>query len=139
MEPPPDWKVGGSKWIFKQKIDADGAVEWYNACLVAQGCTQKFGLDYEETFSQVVHFESIRYIVALGVQHKLQPYQMDVSTAFLHGELTEEVYMKQLEGFIEPGKEHLVCCLKCSIYGLKQSPWCWNHALDSQLKEMGCN
>ena len=62
---------------------------------------------------------------------------MDVSTAFLHGELTEEVYMKQPDKFIEPGKEHLVCRLKHSIYGLKQSPRCWNHALDSQLKEMG--
>ena len=55
---------------------------------------------------------------------------------FLHGELTEEVYMRQPEGFIEPGKEHLVCHLQRSIYGLKQSPRCWNHALDSQLKEM---
>ena len=137
VEPPPDRKVVGKKWIFKRKVDADGAVERYKARLVAQGRTQKFGLDYEETFSSVVRFESIRSIVALGAQHKLQLHQMDVSTAFLHGELTEEVYMKQPEGFIEPGKEHLVCCLKRSIYGLKQSPRRWNHALDSQLKEMG--
>ena len=61
---------------------------------------------------------------------------MDVSTAFLHGELAE-VYMRQPEGFIEPGSENLVCRLKWSINGLKQSPHCWNHALDSQLKEMG--
>ena len=137
VEPPPDRKVVGNKWIFKRKVDADGAVERYKARLVAQGCTQKFGLDYEETFSPVVRFESIRSIVALGAQHKLQLHQMDVSTAFLHGELTEEVYMKQPEGYVEPGKEHLVCRLKRSIYGLKQSPRCWNHALDSQLKEMG--
>ena len=102
-----------------------------------QHCNIPPHLDYEETFSPVVRFESIRSIVALGAQHKLQLHQMDVSTAFLHGELTEEVYMKQPEGFIEPGKEHLVCCLKRSIYGLKQSPRHWNHALDSQLKEMG--
>ena len=104
---------------------------------MAQVCTQKFRLDYEETFSPVVHFELIQSVVALGVQHKLQLHQMDVSTAFLHGELTEEVYMRQPEGFIEPGKEDLVCHFKRSIYGLKQSPQCWNHALDSQLKEMG--
>ena len=61
---------------------------------------------------------------------------MDVSTAFLNGELTEEVYMKQPEGFVEEGKEHLVCRLNRSIYRLKQSPRCWNHALDSQLREM---
>ena len=61
---------------------------------------------------------------------------MDVSTVLLHGELTDEVYMRQPEGFIEPGKEHLVCHLKRSIYGLKQSPRCWNHTLDNRLKEM---
>ena len=134
---PPDRRIVGSKWIIKRKIDADGAVERHKARVVAQGCTQRFGLDYEETFSPVVRFEPIRSIVSLGIQHKLQLHQMDVSTAFLHGELTEEVYMRQPEGFIEPGKEHLVCRLKRSIYGLKQSPRCWNHALHTQLKTMG--
>ena len=62
---------------------------------------------------------------------------MDVSTTFLHGEFTEEVYMKQPEGFVEQGKEHLICRLNRSIYGLKQSPCCWNQALDSRLKELG--
>ena len=136
VKPPPNQKIVGSKWIFKRKVDVDGTVEWYKARLVAQGCTQKFGLDYEETFSPVVRFESIRFVVALGAQHKLQLHQMDVSTAFLHGELTDEVYMKQPEGFIETGKEDLVCRLKQSIYGLRQSPRCWNHALDGKLKEM---
>ena len=137
VEPPRDRKIIGSKWIFKKKVDAEGAVERYKARLVAQGFAQKFGLDYEETFSPVVRFESVRCVVALGAQHKLQLHQMDVSTAFLHGELNEEVYMKQPEGFIEQGNEQLVCRLKRSIYGLKQSPRCWNHALDSRLKEMG--
>ena len=137
VEPPSNRKIVGSKWIFKRKVDADGAVERYKARLVAQGCSQKFGLDYEETFSPVVRFESIRSVVALGAQHKLKLHQMDVSTAFLHGELAEEVYMRQPEGFVEQGKEHLVCRLQRSIYGLKQSPRCWNHALDSKLKEMG--
>ena len=111
VEPPSDRKIIGSKWVFKRKIDANGVVERHKARLVAQGCTQKFGLDYEETFSPVVRFESIRTVVALGAQQRLQLHQMDVSTAFLHGELTEEVYMRQPEGFVEPGKEHLVCCL----------------------------
>ena len=137
MELPPNRKVIGSKWIFKRKMNADGTLERYKARLVAQGCTQKFGLDYEETFSPVVLFESIRCVLAMATQHKLCLHQMDVSTAFLHGELSEEVYLKQPEGFVEPGKENLVCHLKRSIYGLKQSPRCWNHALDSRLKEMG--
>ena len=89
-------------------------MERYKARLVAQGCTQKFGL--EETFSLVVRFESIRFLLAVGAQYKLQLHQMDVSTTFLHGELTEEVYMRQPEGFIESGKEHLVCHLQRSIY-----------------------
>ena len=137
VELPSNRKIIGSKWIFKRKVDADGILECYKARLVAQGCTQKFGLDYEETFSPVVHFESIRCLLAMGTQHKLCLHQMDVSTAFLHGELSEEVYMKQPEGFVESGNENLVCHLKCSMYGLKQSPRCWNHALDSRLKEMG--
>lgn len=137
VEPPPNRKIIGSKWVFKRKIDAQGTVQRYKARLVAQGCTQKFGVDYEETFSPVARFESVRTVIALGAQHQLQLHQMDVSTAFLHGKLSEEVYMEQPEGFIEPGNEHLVCHLKRSIYGLKQSPRCWNHALDGQLKEMG--
>ena len=137
VELPPNKKVIGSKWIFKRKMNADGTLERYKARLVAQGCTQIFGLDYEETFSPVVRFESIRCLLAMATQHKLCLHQMDVSTAFLHGELSEEVYLKQPEGFVESGKENLVCRLKRSIYGLKQSPRCWNHTLDSKLKEMG--
>ena len=109
VEPPPNRRIIGSKWVFKRKVDADGEVERYKARLVAQGCTQRFGLDYEETFSPVVRFESIRSAIALGAQHKLQLHQMNVSTASLYGELTKELYMKQPEGFIEQGKKHLVC------------------------------
>ena len=116
VKPPPNRKIAGSKWVFKWKIDANGIVERYKARLVAQGCTQKFGLDYEETFSLVIRFESIRFLLAVGAQYKLQLHQMDVSTAFLHGELTEEVYMRQPEGFIESGKENLVYHLQRSIY-----------------------
>lgn len=137
VEPPPNGRIVGSKWLFKRKVNEDGTMERYKARLVAQGHTQKFGLDYEETFSPVVRFESIRSVVALAAEHRLKLHQMDVSTAFLHGELAENVYMRQPEGFIDSGKENLVCRLKRSIYGLKQSPRCWNTALDSHLKEMG--
>ena len=84
VEPPPNWKIVGSKWIFKHKLDADGTVERYKARLVAQGCTQMFGLDYEKTFSPVVRFESVRFLLAIGALHQLQLHQMDVSTAFLY-------------------------------------------------------
>ena len=92
VEPPSNRKIVGSKWVYRRKTDADGNVKRYKARLVAQGC---LGLDYEETFSPVVRFESVRSVIALGVHYQLQLHQMDVSTAFLHGELPEEVYMKQ--------------------------------------------
>ncbi len=98
VELPKDRKTVGSKWVFKVK--ADGILERYKAHLVAQGFSQKFGSDYDETFSPVVRFESVRTIIALAVQHGLQLHQMDVKTAFLNGELKEEVYMKQPEGFV---------------------------------------
>ena len=121
----------------KMKTGADGNVERYKARLVAQGYTQKYGTDYDETFCPVVRQESLRVLLALSVQHKLKLHQVDVTTAFLNGNLEEEVYMAQPEGFVSKGNEHLVCKLKKSIYGLKQSPRCWNTALDTYLKKIG--
>ena len=133
----PGKKTVGSKWVFKKKTGADGKVERFKARLVAQGFTQRYGDDYDETFCPVVRFESLRAVLALAVKNGLKLHQVDVTTAFLNGSLEEEVYMKQPEGFIEPGSENLVCRLKKSIYGLKQSPRCWNLALDSKVKEIG--
>ena len=130
-------KIVGSKWVYKVKTGADGLIQRYKARLVAQGYTQRFGTDYDETFCPVIRQESLRVLMALSVKHGLQLHQMDVTTAFLNGTLEEEVFMKQPEGYEVQGKEQLVCRLKKSIYGLKQSPRCWNIALDSHLKEMG--
>ena len=137
VELPKDRKAVGSKWVFKTKRNANGTVERYKARLVAQGYSQQHGQDYDETFSPVVRFESLRTVIAFAAQHGLKLHQMDVTTAFLNGELKEEVYMRQPEGFTAEGKENLVCKLNKSIYGLKQSPRCWNSALDSYLKKMG--
>ena len=108
----------------------------YKARLVAQGFTQKYGTDFDETFCPVVRQESLRLLIALSVQYGLTLHQVDVTTAFLNGTL-EEVYMRQPVGFVSQGEEELVCKLKKSIYGLKQSPRCWNVALDTQVKSMG--
>ena len=137
VELPKGRRIVGSKWVFRTKKDANGAVERYKARLVAQGCSQKYGQDYDETFSPVVRFESIRIVIALAVQFGLKLHQMDVTTAFLNGELKEDIYMKQPEGYAAKRKEHLVCKLKKSIYGLKQNPRCWNFTLDGCLKKMG--
>lgn len=136
VELPKNKKLVNSKWVFKEKTGSDNSVQ-FKARLVAQGFTQRKGLDYDETFAPVARFESVRSIIALAVKHDLQLHQMDVTCAFLNGELKEEVYMKQPEGFSEPGKEHLVCKLQKSIYGLKQSPRCWNFCIDSQLIRAG--
>ena len=136
-ELPKGKKSVGSKWVYKAKIGVDGSVKRYKARLVAQGFTQKFGTDYDETFCPVVRMESLRALIALSVQFGLQLHQVDVTTAFLNGELEEEVYMQQPKGFVHEGEEHLVCKLRKSIYGLKQSPRCWNAALDKQLRGMG--
>ena len=79
----------------------------------------------------------MRMLNALAVQYGLQLHQMDIEAAFLNGYLQEDVYMTQPEGFVVEGQENLVCKLKCSLYGLKQSPRCWNVTLDARLKEMG--
>ena len=89
------------------------------------------------TFSPVVRMESVRSMIALAAKDNLLLHQMDVTTAFLNGTLEEEVYMKQPEGFATKSKEHLVCKLKKSIYGLKRSPRCWNVALDDHLCDIG--
>ena len=137
VELPKERKAIGSKWVFKRKRDADGNVERHKARLVAQGFTQKSGIDYDETFCPVVRFESIRAIIALAAKHNLRLHQVDITTAFLNGELKEDIFMKQPKGFEARGKEHMVCKLNRTIYGLKQSSRCWNQALDKHLKNMG--
>ena len=84
-----------------------------------------------------MRFEPLRTVIALAVQNGFKLHQMDVTTAFLNGELKEKVFMKQPEGYVVKGMEGLVCKLKKSIYGLKQSPRCWNSALNDYLKQTG--
>ncbi|KAF2346894.1 Reverse transcriptase RNA-dependent DNA polymerase [Trinorchestia longiramus] len=137
VECPKNKKPIRCKWIFKKKIGPDGNVCSYKARLVAQGYAQKFGVDYDETFSPVTRFESVRAVLALAAKHNLQLHHMGEATAFLICELSEEIYLTHPEGFVSEGNENLVCRLNKSLYGLKQSPKCWNIALDGHLKEFG--
>ena len=130
-------KAVGSKWVFKTKHDAEGNIERYKARLVAQGYNQKYGIDYDGRFCPVVRFESIRTVIALAAIHNLKLRQLDITTAFLNGWLKEDIYMKQSKRFEIGGKENLVCKLKRSINGLKQSSRCWNEELDKFLKQFG--
>jgi hypothetical protein len=98
----------GYKWIFKRKMKADGSIDKYKARLVVKGYKQKEGVDYFNTYSPVTRITSIRTLIAIAALHNLKIHQMDVKTAFLNGELDEEIYMEQPEGFIVPGKEKKV-------------------------------
>ncbi len=131
VEPPLGRKVIGSKCVYKIKRDGNVRIERYKARLVTQGYTQTKGADYDEPFSPVVRMESLRMIVGLAAKHTLKLHQLDVTTAFLNGKLQEEVYMEQPDGFIAEGQEKLVCKQRRRIYGLKQSPRCWNTTLDA--------
>jgi len=99
----PQRKSIGNKWVFKIKSQADGSIDKFKARLVTKGFTQIVGIDYEETFSPVVRFASIRLLLALVAHLDLELFQMDVKTAFLNGNLEEEIYMNQPIGFVSEG------------------------------------
>ncbi|KAI5354743.1 hypothetical protein L3X38_007638 [Prunus dulcis] len=127
----------GCKWVYKTKRNAQGQIDRYKARLVAKGYTQEEGVDYNETFSPVSTKDSFRVIMALVAHFDLHLHQMDVKTAFLNGELIEEIYMKQPDGFASKGEENLVCKLQKSIYGLKQASRQWYLKFDEVVKSQG--
>ncbi|KAG7553078.1 Zinc finger CCHC-type superfamily [Arabidopsis thaliana x Arabidopsis arenosa] len=126
-----------NKWVYKIKHDETSLSPRYKARLVVKGYGQKKGIDYDEIFSPVVKMSSIRVVLGLAASLDLEVEQMDVKTAFLHGDLEEEIYMVQPEGFMKKGKEDLVCRLKKSLYGLKQAPRQWYKKFESVMGEHG--
>jgi transposase InsO family protein len=126
-----------NKWVFRCKIEPNRSQPRYKARLVVKGFSQKKGIDFDEIFSPVVKMSSIRVVLSLAAKMNLEIEQLDVKTAFLHGDLEEEIYMEQPEGFSAKGKEHLVCRLKKSLYGLKQAPRLWYKKFDSFMVDHG--
>ncbi|KAM0968159.1 hypothetical protein TB1_015836 [Malus domestica] len=137
VEAPLNVKPIGCKWVFKTKRDLNGKVERYKARLVAKGFTQTEGIDYSETFSPVSTKDSLRIILSLVAHYDLELNQMDVKTAFLNGELEEEIYIQQPMGFVREGQENMVCKLNKSIYGLKQASRQWFMKFDQKVTAMG--
>lgn len=127
----------GCKWVFKVKLNADGSVDKYKARLVAKGYSQKEGIDYSETFAPVVKYVTIRCLLAISAVMDYEIQQMDVKAAFLNGDLEEEIYMQQPEGYVLMDDQQKVWRLRKALYGLKQAPRSWYNKLDQCLDELG--
>ena len=134
---PPGSKPLGCKWIFKRKMKTDGSIDKYKARLVAKDYKQNEGLDYFDTYSPVTRITSICMLIAIAALHNLEIHQMDVKKDFLNGDLNEEIYMDQPEGFISLGQEKKVCRLVKSLYGLKQTPKQWHGKFDKVMMSNG--
>lgn len=130
---PKEKRVLTSRWVFKIKRNKDGEIEKYKARLVARGHTQQKGIDYEEVFAPVARYEAIRALLAASVNEEMYVDQMDVISAYVQGELSDEVYMEQPEMFIQENKEDMICKLNKPLYGLKQSGREWYRKLDNFL------
>ena len=127
----------GSKWVFKRKTNAKGKVEKYKSRLVEKGYSQVPRIDFGDIFSPVAKVTSIRLLLSIVAAFDFEVVQVDVKTTFLHGDLEEEIYKKQPEGFVVKGKKELVCKLKKSLYGLKQSPRMWCQKFDTFIRGLG--
>nr|GEZ23189.1 zinc finger, CCHC-type [Tanacetum cinerariifolium] len=134
---PPGSKAIGCRWVFRIKYHIDGSIQTFKATLVIQVFSQIQGIDYFDAYAPVARITLIRLIFALASIYNLPMHQMDVKTAFLNGDLVEEVYMKQSEGFVLPGHENKVCKLKKFLYGLKQAPKQWHDKFDKSILSNG--
>nr|CAN61219.1 hypothetical protein VITISV_021296 [Vitis vinifera] len=125
----------GCRWVYTVKVGPDGQVDRLKGHLVAKGYTQVYGSDYGDTFSPVAKIASVRLLLSMAVMRSWPLYQLDIKNAFLHGDLAEEVYMEQPPGFVAQGESGLVCRLRRSLYGLKQSPRAWFSRFSSVVQE----
>ena len=134
---PPGKSTVGCRWVYAVKVGPDGQVDRLKARLVAKGYTQVYGSDYGDTFSPVAKIASVRLLLSMAAMCSWPLYQLDIKNVFLHGDLVEEVYMEQPPGFVAQGESGLVCRLRRSLYGLKQSPRAWFSRFSSVVQEFG--
>ena len=133
---PPGAKVIDSGWVFKVKMNADGSVERFKGRIVAKGYSQRPGIDFTDTFAHTLRPATLHLIIAMVTIENRELRSVDITSAFTNGELEEDIYMRQPEGFHIGGPD-MVCKLKKSLYGLKQAARQWNKKLHSVLTEMG--
>ncbi|GKB41462.1 ribonuclease H-like domain-containing protein [Tanacetum coccineum] len=134
---PQNVNIVHSMWLYKHKYNADGSLSRYKARLVANARSQQQGIDCDETFSPVVKPATIRTVLSLTVSRQWSIHQLDVKNAFLHGHLTETVYMHQPPGFTDLNHSDYVCLLQKSLYGLKQAPRAWFQRFSSYAIRAG--
>ncbi|KAK8957907.1 hypothetical protein KSP39_PZI000068 [Platanthera zijinensis] len=132
---PRNQQIVGTKWVFRNKLDDQGIIVRNKTRLVAQGYCQEEGIDYDQTFAPVARLEAIRIFLAYAAHKRFKVYQMDVKSAFLNGDIKEEVYVRQPPGFISPTSPDHVFKLHKALYGLKQAPRAWYETLACFLLE----
>ena len=132
---PPRCNPITTKWVYKVKKDQAGNIAKLKARLVARGFQQKEREDFEETFAPIVRWNTLCILVALATHRGWKFFHLDAVTAFLNGDIIQDLYIKQLEGYVVPGKEEFVCKLLKALYGLKQAPKAWYSKIDSFLSE----
>lgn len=136
MGPCPDGiKPIGSKWVFDLKRDKQGIIDRFNARLVALGFAQKYGIDFIEVFSPVAKFSTFRYMMAISVKRNYFFIQPDIKSAFLNGELKEEIYMQPPPGLNL--ESNMVLKLRKALYGIKQAARAWSQSLELFLFDIG--
>jgi hypothetical protein len=128
-----------SKWIYKIKHAVDGSVEKYKSRFVGSGFSHVEGIDYVETFAPISRYTSIHTIIALVASMGWKRHQMDVNKTFLNGEIEENIYIKQTEGFMVHDEKYHVSKLNKSIYGLKYAPHAWYEKMEGLLMSLGFN
>lgn len=134
---PPGACIIYGKWVFKTKLHADGSLDQYKARWVVRGFNQRLGVDFGETFSPVVKPATIRTVLTLIASKQWPAHQLDVSNAFLHGNLQERVLCQQPTGFEDPDRPDDVCLLSCSLYGLRQAPRAWFTRFVEHVRSIG--
>ena len=137
MELPPGGKKIGVKWVYQTKSNENGEVYKYKARLVAKGYSQQHGIDYSEVFAPVARLDTVRLVVSLVAKKQWQIYQLDVKSAFLHGKLSEDVFVEQPPGYVVKGEEQKLYKLKKALYGLKQAPRAWYSLIESYFMKEG--
>ena len=133
---PAGFKAIPVKWVYKIKTDSNGNIERYKARLVAKGFMQREGVDFNDTYAPVSKHTTLRTLLSLVAALDLELRQLDVKTAFLNGELEEDIYMKQPPGY-ESGGPDMVCHLQRALYGLRQAPRAWYSKLKKVLEDIG--